>query len=282
MKFALLGASKTGTSIAYHLWKNGYRPVFLWNRSDTNLKKTLDFVPFHQASNDIRQYGKNCDLVIISVADNAIETVVNSFFQAHKDQQETSFFHTSGSLDSFVFPAAIQSGSFHPVISISSIEEGIEMIPKTTFTCEGKISDKLVKIAGQIGKKGIPLTPQQKQTIHLSAVFMNNYLSGMVEKVKEINADTGISKTETEDILAPISLQTLRRSWSKDIRETLTGPIKRGDTKTIKKHLDILAKDDLFQQLYKIFGNILVKFVNHDKETRKLLEDLLKHDINKR
>ncbi|MFP4549047.1 MAG: DUF2520 domain-containing protein [Fidelibacterota bacterium] len=276
MKFALLGASKTGTSIAYHLWKQENQPVFLWNRSKPHLMRTLRYVPFEQSTIDMSHYTRDCELIIISVADNAIEPVAKSFFQHQKDQHQTKIIHTSGALDSSILSCWENTGSLHPVISISSIEEGLQQLPHTTFTCEGKIAEDLVKIATSIGKKGLILTGQQKQYIHLSAVFMNNYLSGMVEKIKIMNSEAGISKPETADILEQISLQTLTRSWSENLTETLTGPIKRGDTETIKKHLDILANDDLFQQLYKNFGNILVKFVNHDRETGKQLEDLLK------
>ncbi len=282
MKFALLGASKTGTSIAYHLWKHGNQPVFLWNRSEAHLKRTLRYVPFEQSTIDISHCASDCDLIIISVADNAIEPVSKSFFQHQRHLHQIKIIHTSGALDSSVLSFWENTGSLHPVISISSVEEGLRQLPNTTFTCEGKIAEDLVKIATNIGKKGLVLTGQQKQYIHLSAVFMNNYLSGMVEKIKIMNSRAGISTLQTAEILEQISFQTLTRSWSENLTETLTGPIRRGDTETIKKHLDILANDDLFQQLYKNFGNILVKFVNHDKETRKQLDDLLKNDINER
>src|SRR6056297_3178178 len=138
MKFGLLGASKTGTTIAYHLWKKGWQPEFLWNRSKPHLERTLGFVPFQNSTTDISHYRRNCDLIIISVSDNAIKSVAHSFLKLYRNQAQVQIFHTSGVLDSAALLPHQNIGSFHPVISISSIEEGIRQLPATTFTCEGK------------------------------------------------------------------------------------------------------------------------------------------------
>ena len=279
MNFGLLGASKTGTSIAYHLWKNGYSPKFLWNRTVSNLDKTQNFVPFEIATDKIDKYENNCDFLIISVSDDFIEKVISDFCNSN-DVGKLKIFHTSGALDSQILQIAnnynCKIGSFHPVISIQNIEDGIKNIPNTIFTCEGEIAEDLKLIAQKIAKDGIILSPVQKQSIHLSAVFMNNYLSGMIEKIKLMNKEIGISEKENQLILQEITKQTISRSWLNPIDETLTGPIKRGDINTIEKHLEMLKDDELFQQLYKKFGNIILKFVNHDIYTTKNIEKMLK------
>jgi len=281
MKFSLFGASKTGISIAYHLCKNGHQPIFTWNRSEENLAKALEYVPFESSSKNLKDFNEECDFVILSISDDAIEDIAERFLSINKNK-DLKILHTSGALDSSVFGDYENSGSFHPVISISSIEEGIEMIPQTTFTCEGNISTFLVQIANEIGETGITLTKEQKQNIHLSAVFMNNYMIGLIEKIKILNRDAGLEDHSTEKILQAITRQTISKSWKNTIEETLTGPVKRGDEKTIKKHLDILKNDDLFQQLYKIFGNILINFVNQDIEKVEALKELFKIDVSER
>ena len=273
MKFALIGASKTGTSIAYHLQKNGHQPIFLWNRSKENLAKSNEYVNFENTSTSMENFPVNCDFIIISVRDDAVKTIADQFLKKWKNQT-AKIFHTSGALDSSIFGDYQNSGSFHPVISISSIEEGIDIIPQTTFTCEGNIAEFLVQLAEEISESGIQLSKEQKQNIHLSAVFMNNYLAAMIEKIKILNKNAELDECSTEKILQSIAQQTITKSWKNPIEETLTGPIKRGDVKTIQKHLNILQNDNLFQQLYKNFGNILLKFVNNDND--KLLAELLK------
>ena len=273
MKFALIGASKTGISIAYHLWKMGHQPIFLWNRSGNNLAKANGYLNFETRSTNLENCPSDCDFIIFSISDDAIENVAERFLSIYKNKN-AKIFHTSGALDSSVFGKYQNSGSFHPVISISSIEDGINIIPQTTFTCEGNIAEFLVQLADEIGESGIQLSKEQKQNIHLSAVFMNNYLSGMIEKIKILNKNAGLAEHYTEKILQSISRQTITKSWQYPIDEILTGPVKRGDVKTIEKHLDILQNDDLFQQLYKNFGNILLKLVNSDQE--KIIADLLK------
>ena len=281
MKFALIGASKTGTSIAYHLWKNGHNPIFLWNRSEANLSRTLKFVPFKTTAIDITAVPGTCDFIIFSVSDDALQEVVSNFLATHQ-HCSANMFHTSGALDASVFENYPQAGSFHPVISIPNIEEGIKLLPKTTFTCEGQIADELVSMATDIGKTGIKLTAEQKKYIHLSAVFLNNYLAGLIEKIKLMNRETGLTDSRTQAILDGITNQTVASSWQTNIEDSLTDPVRRGDIKTIKKHLAILDNDDLFRQLYKNFGKILLNLVNQDIEKTELLEELFKFDINER
>ncbi len=283
MRFGLLGASKTGISIAKKLVENGHTPVFLWNRSPERLENASHYVKFKISSPDLGDYSDACDYVIVSVADDAIEAVARSFVKINKIEVG-KIFHTSGALNSEILPgnSTIKTGSFHPVISINSIEEGLRLLPATVFSCEGDLADELLDMADQIGKKGISLTAVQKKNIHLSAVFMNNYLSGLIEKLKIFNTDIGINNSEFQQLLEPITLQTIDRSWGNSIDKTLTGPIRRGDLVTVEKHLDILKKDQLLLNLYKDFGRILVNFIDTDKETIKNLNQLLKHDVNER
>lgn len=273
MKFALIGASRTGITIAYHLWKKGHIPVSLWNRSESKFTKIAEFVPFETVTSDIRQIDNTCDFIIFSVSDDVLEIVVADFFKHHKIYEQL-IFHTSGSMDSSVFGDYKKSGSLHPVISIASIEKGIEVLPLTTFTCEGEIAKELQKIALEIGKNGVILSSQQKKAIHLSAVFMNNYLNGLMEEVKRFNQKYGIENAG--EILQEITLQTVNQGWLSPIEKSLTGPVKRGDEKTIRQHLEMLENDKLLQQLYKNFGNILLKFVNSDNEKYIKLENLFK------
>lgn len=271
MKFGLLGASKTGLSIAYHLWKKGHQPVFLWNRSRKS--RAFSVIPFQVVTDEMARLPGGCDFVILSVSDDAVSEVAAKFRHTEA-AAKVAIFHTSGALDSQVFHEYERAGSLHPVISISTLEEGIKILPQTIFTCEGKIARELQELAEEIGRKGIILTAQQKQAIHLSAVFLNNYLTGMIEKIKNFNQERGVENIG--EILQGITEQTIHRGWQNPIEKTLTGPVKRGDVNTIKKHLKMLDDDKLFQQLYKNFGNILLKYVNMDKDNYKELEDLFK------
>lgn len=274
MKFGLIGASKTGTAIAYHLWQKGYEPAFLWNRSAKNLTKAKKIVPFFIATTEMQKVNADCDFIIFSVSDDAIAEVVEHFLCLFPDCT-AKLFHTSGALDSSIFGNYKNSGSFHPVISISSIEKGIEIIPKTIFTCQGQIAAFLQHLAGKIGQSGVVLSSEQKKVIHVSAVFMNNYLTGMIEEIKLLNQNCGINNAG--EILQAITNQTVEQAWEKCIDENLTGPVKRGDVNTIRKHLKILEDNKLFEQLYKNFGKILLKFVNNDSEKHKELNDLLEN-----
>ena len=164
--FGLFGASKTGLSIAWNLYKTGeYIPKYLWNRSEDNLHKGADVVPFTNYSSDIEAFNYDVDWIIISVSDDAVEEVVNKICKNSPDLSITKIFHTSGMLTSKILKPLQKlggkTGSLHPVCSIPNITDGIKQISKAIFTCEGEIRDDLIKIAGLISKEGILINSQQ-------------------------------------------------------------------------------------------------------------------------
>ena len=55
--FSLIGASKTGLSISYNLYKNDFIPEFLWNRTKQNLRKGIEVIPFLKYSNNLIRNG---------------------------------------------------------------------------------------------------------------------------------------------------------------------------------------------------------------------------------
>jgi len=256
--FGLIGASKTGLSIAKNLEMAGCQPKFVWNRSKTGLKRAQNYINFENYTTEIKDL-TDADVYIISVSDDAIEKVSEKISGSGQILNDIVIFHTSGfhsskTLEILQKKGAIV-GSLHPVISIPNIENGIDIIPKTVFTCEGPASEQLKKIGNLIGRKAIVISRKQKQYIHLSAVFVNNYASVMIAATKNLLEEKGLDPHEAEDILKPLSLQAAN-TWDLSIHSALTGPIVRKDLKTIQGHIKLLDNYPDLKQLYSAFGKL--------------------------
>lgn len=261
--FCLFGASRIGVSLAFQLVKAGYKPVFIYNRSMTGLKKATSHVPFEDSSTQIPQNKIECDFVIISVNDDAIEEVSGNIAKAKCLNRGTEVFHNSGFLASDTLcelqQLGMKTGSLHPVISIPSIEYGIKNLNHAIFTCEGEIQSKLLKLVKSISGTAIPFTKKEKQIIHLSAVMLNNFSTTLISSVRDLYTNHGINEENGRKILHNLSKQAVKNGWEMDFPDAITGPASRGDYKTIEKHLQILESDPDLNQLYKIFSKLIVK-----------------------
>ena len=77
-------------------------------------------------------------------------------------------------------------------------------------------------------------------------------------------SSTGFSEKEAINALYPLMLNNIKNVGKKGIRESLTGPIERGDSETIIRHMNCLNQED--KELYKLLSK---KLVNIAKEKNK-------------
>ena len=277
--FSLIGASRVGISLAYHFHRIGYSAEFVWNRSKQGLERSIKWVPFKNKSTSLTDFSNNSGWVIISVTDDAIEPVVKLLVKSIKFKQSTNTFHTSGFYSSSILNPLVSKGckigSFHPVLSVPDIPTGIEKMPSTVFTCEGKIQPALIELATNIGGRGIALTAEQKETIHIAAVFLSNYSVSMINAIKKLCKEKGLSENNAKTILKNLSEQAVENGWNKSLSEALTGPLARKDIKTIREHLDFLNGNKDLKFLYKTFGILTVKMLAQKDDLKsEILLDL--------
>jgi hypothetical protein len=81
--------------------------------------------------------------------------------------------------------------------------------------------------------------------LHISAVFVNNFVNELYEVGYEICLENNISF----DILKPLIKETAEKVQTLSPTQAQTGPAKRKDQQTISTHLDFL-KDQNKKELY--------------------------------
>ncbi|MBO8130459.1 MAG: DUF2520 domain-containing protein [Candidatus Marinimicrobia bacterium] len=267
--FALLGASKTGISISYHLSKKGYIPAFCWNRSSERLKNALKYIDFKRYSTDLKNLPQNIDFMIISISDDAIESLVQRLCKLHYDLNDIIIFHTSGAIGSKALSPlkkiGAKTGAFHPFISIPDIETGISLIPETLFTCEGDIANWLKNLAEKIGKIGIIVTEKQKLILHTVAVFLLNYTVGLATEIKKLMSTNQLEIENFREDFNKIFSNKFDSSITNNFKKEISGPILRGDYNIIKKHIEILEEYPELKSLYLLSGKIICQKLIENK-----------------
>jgi predicted short-subunit dehydrogenase-like oxidoreductase (DUF2520 family) len=196
------------------------------------------------------QINTTSDLYIIAVNDGAIEDVA---MKLAPNLAHAFVVHTSGTTPSTVLKPYFSSfGTLWPLQTFSlTSQPDFERIPifinsTQKGTPEEKSgqapqypSDFLRKIAEKISPRVFDLSDEDKMTLHLAAVFVNNFTNHLFKVGAEI-----VQKQQLPfDVLLPLIEETVNKIRHNAPDAMQTGPARRGDDKTIDRHLEFLEKN---------------------------------------
>ena len=176
------------------------------------------------------------DIYIIAVSDDAISKVSSQLPFTNR-----LVVHTSGSVTIDSLDNKNRKGIFYPLqtftkgkeIDFSQIPICLESENKTDF-------DVLEKVAQSISNTVFKSNEKQRKALHISAVFVNNFVNEMYRIGNEICEENKVPF----EILKPLILETANKVMTLSPKEAQTGPAKRNDTKTIEAHLDFLSNEN--------------------------------------
>jgi predicted short-subunit dehydrogenase-like oxidoreductase (DUF2520 family) len=186
---------------------------------------------------------KEADVYIISVSDNAISKVSSEL-----PFQEKLVVHTSGSIDMTALDSKNRKGVFYPVqtfsknkpVNFKSIPLCLEIENQDDYTI-------LEKIAKSISDRIYTIDSPQRKSLHVSAVFVCNFVNHLYHIGNEICENSNIPF----DILKPLIKETAEKVMLLSPNEAQTGPAIRNDHKTIEAHLAFLTNETQ-KNIYKI------------------------------
>ncbi|SIR15588.1 Rossmann-like and DUF2520 domain-containing protein [Maribacter ulvicola] len=195
------------------------------------------------------------DVYILAVSDDAISAVAQKFKGI-----DGVLAHTSGatSLDAIKF--AQRPGIFYPLqtFTIGKIIS-LDTIPLCLEATNSKDLNILKTLGNQLSKSVLEVNSEQRKTLHVAAVFVNNFTNYMYTMGSEICAAHNIDFS----LLKPLIKETASKLDTLTPIQAQTGPAKRGDQKTLHNHLQII-KDKHQRELYTLLSNAIKE--KHGKE----------------
>ena len=243
-KLGFIGAGTVGTALAIRLSERGYPVVAVSSRNQTSAGKLAQVIDGCHAAASSQAVADSAELVFITTPDDAITTVVSAV-KWHPGQ---SVVHCSGadSVDSLE-PARKQGasvGAIHPLQTFASVEQAINNISGSTFALEAEepLLSILKDIATTLDGSWIELTANDKVLYHAAAVIACNYLVTLVKLATDLWQTFDVPPEQATQALLPLLRGTIANIERVGIPQCLTGPIARGDTGTITKHIDALEK----------------------------------------
>jgi predicted short-subunit dehydrogenase-like oxidoreductase (DUF2520 family) len=244
LKIGFIGAGTVGTALAILLSRQGYRVAGVSSLSPASATKLAKQVAGCRALKDNQAVADSTDLIFITTPDDAIATVASQV-KWHKGQ---GVVHCSGADAAGILePARLSgadTGSFHPLQAFSDVREAMKNMPGTTFAIEAgePLLGVLKGMATAIGGQWLELKAEDKTAYHAAAVIASNYLVTLVKMATDLWQTFGIPPDRAKSALLPLLRGTLHNIETIGLPACLTGPIARGDSGTITKHLQTLQE----------------------------------------
>ncbi len=253
MKIGIVGAGKVGISLGYVLRSNGVHVVGISDVTPRALDAAREFLGIDTLyTDDNLQIVNSSDTIAIAIQDRLIGEAAQSIADKAGDLAGKLFFHTSGADSSSVLEPLKKKGahvgSLHPLQTFPDIESAINVLPDTSIFIEGddKARDALRFIGENLGAKVYVIAGEDKVYYHLAAVFVCNLFSALMQ------AGAGVMKKIDIDFepFLPIIRATMKNIETKGPLAALTGPIVRGDDKTVSSHLEAMSDMPLHKEIY--------------------------------
>lgn len=155
--------------------------------------------------------------------------------------------------------------SVHPMLAFAGKNVPTEQISKAYFTLEGgEQALEVIKNVLSICKNPYRIiSAQNKVKYHAAACFASNFVVAVCAKAFELMNECGFSEDEARSALAPLICENAANICKYGIKNSLTGPVSRGDVVTVSKH--IAALDDKSKDIYKMLSSILAELSGHDE-----------------
>lgn len=225
-----------GGNVASHLYKACRKSdkVFVKQWFNRHLKSIEAYKNEVDITDNLSEL-KEADIYIMAVSDDAIAKLSSQL-----PFENQLVVHTSGSVSIYDLDKKHRRGVFYPLQTFS---KNSEVDFKTVPICI-EVLDKadlkiLKSLATHLGSKSHKVNTDQRQGLHLAAVFVNNFTNQLYRIAHEITESQGAEF----DILKPLILETAKKVQVLSPYNAQTGPAKRNDKRTIKKHIKQLENE---------------------------------------
>jgi predicted short-subunit dehydrogenase-like oxidoreductase (DUF2520 family) len=241
-RIGFIGAGTVGTALAARLNEKGYAVTAVSSRTITSAERLAAVVGKCQIHDSGQGVADAAEMVFITTPDAVIPQIAAQV-KWHPGQRVV---HCSGADSLDVLTPATRSGAltggFHPLQTFASITHAIENIPGSTFALEAEepLLGTLREMAVALDGRWIALRPGDKVLYHAAAVLACNYLVTLVKMATDLWQTFGASAPQAVEALLPLLRGTTNNLENVGLPNCLTGPIARGDSGTIEKHIAAL------------------------------------------
>jgi predicted short-subunit dehydrogenase-like oxidoreductase (DUF2520 family) len=196
-------------------------------------------------------------VLILAVPDDAVTALASDLGAEGAVGAHHTVLHLSGLLDRGALlplaPSGAALGSFHPLQTIADPATAPGRLAGAYAALEG--DHRAVEVGEQLAEalRMVPvrLSAAGKAAYHAGATMVANYTVALFAVAERLAREAGVPPETAARLYLPL-LGGVVANLDAGPAAALTGPVRRGDVRTIRAHLDVLTGADA--RLYRLLG----------------------------
>lgn len=290
----IIGVGRVGGALAVALSNAEYRVEHLVT---TNLALTQEFASELSGDpviTDLQGLNRiTSEILFVTTQDSKIAPIAARLAEIPSEAGGFAF-HASGALSRkelvSLESTGWNTGSLHPLVSISDPVRGSESFKNAYFAVEGEPATLKVatSIVLALGGKSFEVETDSKTLYHAAAVVACGHLVALIETSRKMLSLCGLDEETARTVIHPLVESTVANLAEYSPGEALTGPFARADVETVQRHIQKLAEiaDEDIERVYRLLGGISLEIADrhgadHDRITEIQKMILLDKSISK-
>lgn len=281
----LIGAGRLGRTLA-RLWRDAglVRIGAVLTRSPESAAAAIAFIGEGRAAT-LEQLDP-AELFLFATPDDAIAARAADLAASGRSLAGAVAFHASGSLSSDVLAplraAGARVASVHPLLSFADPTLALQDFAGCYCGCEGDAAAlaRLAPLFDAIGARRFDIDPAAKRLYHAAAVLACNDLVALMETARRCLAAAGVPREIGWAALQPLIQGTLANIGRVGPAAALTGPVARGDDRTVAAQAEAVAGlDPASADVYRALGRVALELAALPPEQRQAVARALEGTI---
>ena len=205
----------------------------------------------------------NANAIIVAVRDDDIDDAVAGLINERQHGSRgriasgTVVVHTSGAAEPELIPRlsefGMSGGTFHPLIPFANPDRVPDLLKHAWIGIDGDDPARATsrRLAGHLGARTLDIPPGGKSMYHAAAVMSSNFPVILAAIASDVLTSLGIPERSAEHAVHGLMEAAVTNLADGSPAEALTGPVVRGETETVIRHLTALRANADARAVYK-------------------------------
>jgi len=277
---AIIGAGTLATTLARALHRKHYRISEIVSRNNPQSLRRARALARDLGSRaaTLDEGELSSGIVWICVPDDSVAGVAAQVANS-RDWTGKIAVHSSGALSSDSLAPLKRRGaevaSAHPLMTF--VSSSLPQLTGVPFAIEGdaKAVAKVKAIIRSLGGKPFQMGKNEKPAYHAFGFFSSPAIVALIAAASEVGKLAGLDAKRARSLMEPIVRQTIDNCFRTSPQEAFSGPVRRGDVETIRKHLQVLRPEPHLRDVYRSLVRIALNDLPSAKSEQiaKLIND---------
>ncbi len=191
-------------------------------------------------------------MLFLAVPDGAVSGMATRIARM-QPPPDLAIVHLSGALglDALVALHDNPRGSFHPLQSFPMPRDPSAFggITVAVDASTPALRRRLAGLARRLGARPKHVQDRERVLYHAAAVYASNFVDVVIAEAVRLLEGIGWTEAEATRALMPLVDGAVASIRKRGVVGALTGPIRRGDADTVKRHLAAVNNRDLYRML---------------------------------